>query len=235
MSKRAHVTGFTSLFIVGLLCVLSSGCMSTTVVHNMTQAPALVGLSLRQAEAKASTAGVQVQVTSSESSETMPLDFVLRQDPEPQTMVQKGRIISVVTSSGPVSLVLPDFVGGTFETAQNFITKNQLILGDLIEKTDKSAVGTILAQDPPANSDIDRGATVTLTVSKGTMATMPDLVGSSLTDAKKQLSALGLAVSKVIVAAQTTHPAQLVLKQEPAAGDSIAPGGWIELTVSKVP
>ena len=211
-----------------------AGCASTAV-KDMVQAPAFVGLSLRDAEAKAADLGLQIEVQSSENSDTMPVDFILKQDPEPQTMVRKGRVIGVVTSSGPVSLTLPDFVGGTFETAQAFISKNQLVLGDIIEKVDASAVGTVLAQDPPVGSDVIRNAVVTLTISKGTMATMPDLVGLSLTAARKNLAALGLTVSKVVVLPQTTQPAQLVLKQEPAAGDAIEKGGWIELSVSKVP
>jgi len=211
-----------------------AGCASTAV-KDMVQAPAFVGLSLRDAEAKAADLGLQIEVQSSENSDTMPVDFILKQDPEPQTMVRKGRVIGVVTSSGPVSLTLPDFVGGTFETAQAFITKNQLVLGDVNEKVDASAVGTVLAQDPPVGSDVNRNAVVTLTISKGTMVTMPDLVGLSLTAAKKNLAALGLTVSKVVVLPQTTQPAQLVLKQEPAAGDAIEKGGWIELSVSKVP
>ena len=67
------------------------------------------------------------------------------------------------------------------------------------------------------------------------MATVPDLVWLSLTESKKRLSALGLSVSKVIVSPQMTQPAQLVLRQEPASGDAIEKGGWIELMVSKVP
>jgi beta-lactam-binding protein with PASTA domain len=67
------------------------------------------------------------------------------------------------------------------------------------------------------------------------MTSMPDLVGLSLTESRKRLGALGFSVSKVIVSPQITQPAQLVLKQEPAAGDAIEKGGWIELTVSKVP
>jgi len=179
--------------------------------------------------------GVQVEVASSEASDTLPVDFVLRQNPEPQTMVQKGRVITVVTSSGPVVLTLPDFVGGKFEVAQAFIVANQLVLGDLIEQVDASPVGTVLAQEPASNVDVDKGSVVTLTVSRGTMSTMPDLVGLSLTESKKSLSALGLSVSKVIVSPELTQPAQLVLRQEPAVGDAIEKGGWIELMVSKVP
>jgi beta-lactam-binding protein with PASTA domain len=67
------------------------------------------------------------------------------------------------------------------------------------------------------------------------MATMPDLVGLSLTESKKRLKTLGFSVSKVIVSPELTQPAQLVLMQEPAAGDAIEKGAWIELTVSKVP
>ncbi len=194
-----------------------------------------MGVSLREAEAKAAKAGVQVEVKSSETSSTMPVDFVLRQDPEPQTMVRKGRVITVVTSSGPVSLTLPDFVGGKFEVAQAFIAANQLVLGNLVEKVDVSPVGTVLAQEPAAGADVSRGSVVTLTMSRGTMTIMPDLVGLSLTESRKRLTALGLSVSKVIVSPQITQPAQLVLMQEPAVGDAIEKGGWIELTVSKVP
>jgi serine/threonine-protein kinase len=212
-----------------------AGCSSSTAVQGMIETPVLVGVSLREAEAKAAEVGVQVKVQSSETSDTMPVDFVLRQDPEPQTVVQKGRVIAVVTSSGPVSLTLPDFVGGKFEVAQAFIVANQLVLGDLVEQVDVSPVGTVLAQEPAGNADVDRGSVVTLTISRGTMAAMPDLVGLSLTESKKRLGALGLSVSKVIVSPQTTQPAQLVLRQEPAAGDAIEKGGWIELMVSKVP
>ncbi|MBA4365931.1 MAG: hypothetical protein C0398_08055 [Coprothermobacter sp.] len=225
------------LVLVALIGILAAGagCSSSTIVQGMIQAPVFVGVSLREAEAKAAAVGVQVEVKSSENSDTMPVDFVLRQDPEPQTMVQKGRVITVVTSSGPVFLTLPNFVGGTFEVAQAFIVANRLVLGDLVEQVDTSPVGTVLAQVPAVNADVNRGSVVTLTISRGTMATMPDLVGLSLTESKKRLKALGFSVSKVIVSPQLTQPAQLVLMQEPAAGDAIEKGAWIELTVSKVP
>ena len=225
------------LVAVALIAVLAAvaGCSSSTAVQGMIETPVLVGVNLREAEAKAAKVGVQVKVQSSETSDTMPVDFVLRQDPEPQTVVQKGRVITVVTSSGPVSLTLPDFVGGKFEVAQAFIVTNQLVLGDLVEQVGASPVGTVLAQDPVGNADVDRGSVVTLTISRGTMTTMPDLVGLSLTEAKKSLGALGLSVSKVIVSPELTQPAQLVLRQEPAVGDAIEKGGWIELMVSKVP
>lgn len=225
------------LAVVALIWVLAAvaGCSSGTAGQGMIQTPVFVGVSLREAEAKAAEVGVQVEVQSSESSSMMPVDFVLRQDPDPQTMVQKGRVIEVVTSSGPITLTLPDFVGGKFEVAQAFIVANRLVLGDLVEKVDASPVGTVLAQEPGSNADVNQGSVVTLTISRGTMASMPDLVGLSLTESRKRLSALGFSVSKVIVSPQTTQPAQLVLRQEPAAGDAIEKGGWIELMVSKVP
>lgn len=176
----------------------------------MVQTPAFVGLSLRDAESKAADIGLQIEVRSSESSDTMPVDFILRQDPEPQTMVRKGRIVTIVTSSGPVSVTLPDFVGDTFEHAQSFVAANKLVLGDLTEIVDKSAVGTVLRQDPPAGSDLNVGGVVTLTLSKGIMTPMPDLIGLSLTEAKKRLAAVGLSVSKVIVLSDLTDRKSVV-------------------------
>src|SRR5450830_1366185 len=161
------------LVAVALISVLAAvaGCSSSTAVQGMIETPVFVGVSLHEAEAKAAEAGVQVEVQSSESSDTIPVNFILRQNPEPQTIVRKGRVITVVTSSGPVSLTLPDFVGGKFEVAQAFIVANQLVLGDLVERVDASPVGTVLAQKPAGNADVDRGSVVTLTVSRGTMAT----------------------------------------------------------------
>ncbi|HEY5485790.1 MAG TPA: PASTA domain-containing protein, partial [Candidatus Cryosericum sp.] len=128
------------LVAVTLISVLAgaAGCSSNTAARGLIPAPALVGASLIAAEAEAAEVGVQVEVASSETSDTLPVDFVLRQNPEPQTMVQKGRVITVVTSSGPIVLTLPDFVGGKFEVAQAFIVANQLVLGDLIEQVDAS-------------------------------------------------------------------------------------------------
>jgi len=109
------------LVAVALISVLAAvaGCSSSTGVQGMIETPVFVGVSLHEAEAKAAEAGVQVEVQSSESSDTIPVNFILRQNPEPQTIVRKGRVITVVTSSGPVSLTLPDFVGGKFEVAQD--------------------------------------------------------------------------------------------------------------------
>src|SRR5450759_2392230 len=210
------------LVAVALISVLAAvaGCSSSTAVQGMIETPVFVGVSLHEAEAKAAEAGVQVEVQSSESSDTIPVNFILRQNPEPQTIVRKGRVITVVTSSGPVSLTLPDFVGGKFEVAQAFIVANRLVLGDLVERVDASPVGTVLAQEPAGNAGVNQGSIVTLTISRGTMAVMPDLVGLLLTESKKRLGALGLSVRKVIVSSQTTQPAQLVLRQEPAVGDA---------------
>jgi beta-lactam-binding protein with PASTA domain len=237
MTRGCERNRYLAAFVVvAVLIVLATGCASTGGASDtMIQTPALVGMSIREAEAEGAKLGIQIAVVSSEESATLPIDFILRQDPDPQTMIRKGRIVEVVTSSGPVSVVLRDLVGGTFEDAQTFITRNGLVLGDIIEKVDAAAVGTVLAQDPPPGNDLNEGAKVTLTISLGTMTAMPDLVGGSLTEARRQLAALGLEVSKVIVSPQLTQPAQLVLTQEPAAGDMIEKGGWIELTVSKVP
>ena len=92
--------------------------------------------------------------------------------------------------------------------------------------------GTVVQQDPAANSLDSKGATVTLYVSKGpTQSAVPDVSSFSRTDAIATLRNSGF---KVVVEESDVQDPSLdgvVLFQAPQAGSSAEPGATVTITV----
>jgi serine/threonine-protein kinase len=94
------------------------------------------------------------------------------------------------------------------------------------------ASGTVFGQNPDQDSNAKKGSTVKLLVSSGRhLATVPNAVGRSQSDARGALVAAGFSVvsREVFSGAPTGN----VVAQDPAAGARVAPGSRVRLNVSK--
>ncbi|MFF3753624.1 Stk1 family PASTA domain-containing Ser/Thr kinase [Streptomyces sp. NPDC002018] len=123
---------------------------------------------------------------------------VLEQDPEGGSRTEKGATVTLKIAKTTQVTVAP-VVGGQFDAA-----KNQLEgLGFGVERNDVDSdqpAGTVIKQDPEGNSKADKGATVTLDVSKGPqqqMTAVPDLRFKTLGEAKQILQGSGLQLGNV--------------------------------------
>lgn len=94
--------------------------------------------------------------------------------------------------------------------------------------------GVVFAQDPEAGTDLERGETVSITVSTGPpRETVPDVVGQPVDEAVEDLRAVGLGSKRVEAFAEQEQGT--VVKQDPAGGAKLRKGGVVELTISKGP
>jgi beta-lactam-binding protein with PASTA domain/tRNA A-37 threonylcarbamoyl transferase component Bud32 len=92
--------------------------------------------------------------------------------------------------------------------------------------------GQVVDQDPKAGAQIDRGATVTISVSSGVPSVeVPDVRNRSLDAATDALRAVGLNVKPNPV--NSDKPPNTVLEQDPAPGKQAPKGSDVTLTVSK--
>ncbi len=95
--------------------------------------------------------------------------------------------------------------------------------------------GHILWQDPPPETNMARGAVVTLTVSSGPGPVfVPDILAFELDQARHVLEAAGLRIGDVDTVASAAE-AGVIVATRPATGASRAPGGAIDLVVSRGP
>lgn len=102
-----------------------------------------------------------------------------------------------------------------------------------------SNAGTVIAQDPPAGTEVDPSVTtVALQVAAAappptpTSVTVPNVVGMQQTAAAQALRALGLLVS-VQTVVKPKVPRFEVVSQDPRAGRKAAAGSTVTITVAK--
>jgi beta-lactam-binding protein with PASTA domain len=102
-------------------------------------------------------------------------------------------------SGGPAPRTIPDFVNHPFDEANASLTGAQLVVQQIEPQYNNSIpAGNIISLNPPSGTQVPRGSTVQVVVSKGpdTVA-VPDLKGQSLDQAKTTLQSVGLALGGV--------------------------------------
>lgn len=98
---------------------------------------------------------------------------------------------------------------------------------------DDVAPGLVVSQFPEPNAEVDGGSIVTINISKGPEnPTMPEVVGSTVDNAREQLARLGVTIEEVAQASNTV-PAGVVIAQEPPPGAQVETESTVRLIVSK--
>jgi hypothetical protein len=124
---------------------------------------------------------------------------------------------------------LPDVVGKQYADAEDTLED----AGLKVEREDDASseqADTVVDQDPDAGTSVEKGTTVTLSVSAGQdEVAVPDVTGQTEADARSQLEAFKVEVTPLVV----TEPLDdgVVLGQTPAGETMTAPGATVTLTV----
>ena len=142
--------------------------------------------------------------------------------------------VTVTVSLGGESILLPETVGGDVYEAATALRNLGLVVNTVAESSPKG-VGTVLASEPKAGERVPKGATVTLTVSRGEKqktVTVPNLCGLSRADALIRLWLCQLNVGEV-VELPSDEVAGTVFRQSHAAGTVVLPGTKITIYVSQ--
>lgn len=156
---------------------------------------------------------------------------VLEQDPEGGSQAEKGATVTLkIAKTGQE--VVPDVLNVQFDGA-----KAQLeALGFSVERNDVDGAqpaGTVVKQDPPGNTKADKGATVTLDVSKGPQQQQVQIPGDiaggnkSLQEAQQILTGLGLNVA--LAPNSSNDPNSRVLTSQPGPGSMVNKGDTVTL------
>ncbi|GGN00725.1 serine/threonine protein kinase [Lentzea pudingi] len=160
---------------------------------------------------------------------------VAQQNPEVGLKLKKGGTISIQLGKAPDRVNVPGVVNDDQADARQTLEGSGFKVQ--ITPVDSSKPeGTVLTQNPQANTKVDKGATVTLTVSKGNQLEMPDLVGLDQQAAEQKLRALGWNGSFNVDKVQNSDPTKRdkVLTQQIAKGTAITRGTAVNVTVAQL-
>jgi beta-lactam-binding protein with PASTA domain/predicted Ser/Thr protein kinase len=190
------------------------------------------GLTAAEAVAKLRKAGFKPRATK-ETSSTVAAGRVISTNPSAGIEEQLGSGVTVVVSSGPAPVKVPDVVGQSLSAAEATLTNAGLALGTVTKRTSTTeAPGTVLSQSPATGTSVKAESKVDLTVAQAPKeVAVPNVVGQSQTLA---LVALGQAGFKPKTTTATTGEASqvgTVLRQSPGGGSQAPKGSVVTVTV----
>jgi serine/threonine-protein kinase len=190
------------------------GTVRVPTVRGLPQAVAIQALDKRDLKA----------TVDRRPSESIDKGISIRTVPAAGEVVDRGERIQLFVSSGPEQVEVPDVTGLSRDSAQSLLTKAGLEPA-IEERESKEPVDDVIAQNPAAGTEVDRGSTVTITVSTGIeKVSVPNVVGLNRRDAAQQLREVGLVPAEREV--DVTDPSQdgVVIDQRPAAGIELEKG-----------
>jgi serine/threonine-protein kinase len=133
-----------------------------------------------------------------ETSDTVPLDTIIRTDPMAGTKVPENTSITVYVSSGKNTVKVPGtLIGLTESEATAALMAANLMLGTITQANSATIpAGTVIETDPVANADVAEGSVVNLVISNG-QVNVPDVRNLSTSEAQSRMTSaeVGLTVS----------------------------------------
>ena len=226
------------VFFVGRFTGVFGGKKSdtsqSTLDSTQTVMPDVVGLSEKMADKKLSDNNLQMQVKSSEYSDTVEKGNVISQEPKADEVVSKYSKVSVVISLGSDAFDISklNLVGKTKESAESLLKENGFSVDTKEEPSDTVPKGSVISYTPTKPKNGER---VTITVSSGkkvTKVVVPNITGMSESEAKTLLETNGLILGKKAEQHSSTVAKGIIIGQSTAAGSSVDSGSSVDYAVS---
>ena len=132
--------------------------------------PRVLELRLQEAQRRISALGFRPRFTGSEQHPTIPVGFVVGQDPPPGVILPPGSVVEITTSTGRAPVVVPDVVGFAAPQALRVLDAAGLVAATVDSVSEGAdAPGVVVATRPPAGNTEDPGTTIGLVVSASTV------------------------------------------------------------------
>ncbi|MDN3027459.1 PASTA domain-containing protein [Streptomyces sp. S.PB5] len=202
-----------------------------TADDGKTDVPDLVGQTLEEARRTADNVGLTLTVTKKEPCADQPKGHICEQTPL-DGRLDKGEAVSVTVSTGAPKVEVPDVTDKDEDDASR-ILEDKGFKVKLRHKVSPEDAGTVLEQDPAGGESVEKGTEITLTVAKeAEKATVPDLTGSTLDEARKLLAEHDLELGDT-TEVESSAAAGTVVEQSITAGDAVEPGSSVDVQIAK--
>lgn len=229
---RWFFTGFATVLAASLIFLLGDNLFNTgpeTVAVPNVKAQTVEAATLALTEV-----GLVVGTQTPQADDNAPKGTIIGQDPAAGELIELGQAVNLIVSAGKDQTSVPDLVDlASSEDARLALTEARLVLGKVTPEDSDKPEGTVIAQEPAANSSVDIGTLVSITVSSGKIP-VPNVVGSTQTDAKNTLLNAGFLV-EVVFEENGAVAENTVISQNPAAASVTLKGTTVTIKVSKLP
>jgi len=231
--------------IIGTISVLIIGVIMTFIIFLLpklmeepdVKIPDVTNMTEVEAEKALKDKGFEVATkVLEEASEDIEKGKVISTSPSKGRSVKKGTEISITLSTGSVMIKVEDYTGKLIEKIKPELVAlglNVLVEEKEYTKDDNVKDGVIESQDVKADTKLDKGDTIVLTVSK-IVKTYPNFVTEDYTVEGAQKFCDDASVTLAITYKETsTETAGSIIYQSRAAGTKVVSGVTLRITVAK--
>jgi serine/threonine-protein kinase len=198
--------------------------------------PNVVGKTFENASAILQKAGFPAQQGESRYHKSLPANIVLQEDPPAGSRQKRGTPVVLAISAGQRSAEVPVTTNMSQQQARISIENTGLTLGTVTEQLADQPRGLVIASSPPAGTRMELPGSVDIVLSKGPATVqVPDLYGRTVGEARSMIEQLGLRIAGISRDTSSLQPENTVIRQLPAAGQTVSAGGPVSLTVSHFP
>ena len=169
--------------------------------------------------------------------------IIYHQDPAPDKKIKKGDTVTLYVSRGNKIVKIDDVSGMTEAKAISILENtNGFKCSVVTEESETVEKGHVIRTDPPIGSELEQGSAITIFVSSGVPkipVTVPNVVGLSVADAKKDLEKVGIKFgeSEILANSFMTKDKVVYLTDEEGnivnANDSVNKGSTLYINVSR--
>ena len=229
---RWFFTGFATVLAASLIFLLGDNLFNTGPAT--VAVPNVKAQTVEEATLALTEASLVVGTLTPQSDDNSPKGTIIGQDPAAGELIELGQAVNLIVSAGKDQTGVPDLVDlASTEDARLALTEARLVLGKVTPQDSDKPEGTIIAQDPAANTSVDIGTLVSITVSSGKVP-VPNVVGATQTDARNTLLNAGFLV-EVVFEENGAVAENTVIEQNPVAESVTLKGTTVTIKVSQLP
>ena len=247
------LVGIGAILVILVLFFFSLGWITGN--GKTEKVPNVVGLDVSAAQKNLSALGFDVVLQDSIYVDTLARNGVLRQTPEADEVVKKGRTVYLTINRVLAPQVdMPNLVGFSLKSAETYLKVLGLRMGTItmVPDRNKNVIIDQLVNGKAIapGSKISSGTVVNFMVGDGGASVgmeVPDLIGLTVEMAKAKLASLGLVLGNIssstsiqdtanaFVIGQDPNPYQMQLDSlGMPLKNNMAPAGTLHLTIDKV-
>ncbi|MEI8214633.1 MAG: Stk1 family PASTA domain-containing Ser/Thr kinase [Actinomycetota bacterium] len=191
--------------------------------------PSVSGLTPEAAAKVLAQFPLSVQPNSEEFSAKVPKGYVIDSNPPAGEKVKRDALIVVRVSKGIEQIALTSYIGKSSDQALNELQASGFNVVSTYGFSETQLAGEVISQKPAGGGSADKGAKVTLVISKGTQfAYIPNLFSIEEGKAVQALKDLDL---KVVVKKIGKKSVKKVTSISPKVGSKVKRGSTVTITV----
>ncbi|MGK5737634.1 Stk1 family PASTA domain-containing Ser/Thr kinase [Micromonospora sp. URMC 103] len=232
--RRASSWLIATFAAVGVLAViaLAAALQWNQDDEKQVPVPTVTGLTRAQAFQEIQKAGLAPQTGEPIFNATCKKDTVAGQDPAPGARLERDQTVTVQVCGGKPEATIPTGLKGSkVESARARLEEDKFVVS-IKEIDNEESEDIVLDVSPGEGQRVPEGTKVTLTVSRGNVREVPNVVGLSREEATRTLENAGFDVDVDLGDEVPPEEAGKVLAQNPRGGNKKARGSTVKIVVS---